>query len=264
MSSSTFIRGLHYLEAFFLSCKDYETGFFSQLLVAAFYMGMFTYIAVVVLAMYYRNRKHSFAALGVFITDLAVNVTYYALPRVSQYQTTCDPHEYDTPSENAATCCFVMVYFLAYGAWTRDSEFYSVIWRMFLLLGNVAACSFGEMQLQVRNSREVVMGSVIGLVSGAGMAAVASIAAKHKHSWAVKCFDRAFCLEDTRVLVDQDILPCDSPLVETTKDGRSKQQMVVPTTATATTAQDAQQKRFESHLQNTVEQSQFRGRLYRV
>lgn len=201
--ASTLIRGLDYLSAYFQDCVAYDGGFMDDILVAAFYLGVFTYVAVVSMAMYHRNWTNAVAALGLFVTDYVVELTYLVMPRVPQFETPCDPHEYDRPSHNVATCAYVMVFFMAYGAWARDSQGWSVLWRMTLLMGNVIACAAGELLLRVRNPHEIVSGGVVGMLMG-GLSALllALVVAPQKHTPCVKRIGRLLCVEDPRVLYE--------------------------------------------------------------
>jgi hypothetical protein len=201
--SFTLVRGLDKLEAFFEPCVEYNGSFMDQLLVAGYFLGLFTYVAVMAIAMYQRNWVHTMATLGLFMTDYVVELLYLALPRVPQYQTTCDPHDYDRPSHNVATCAYAMVYFMAYGAWARDDRGMSVAWRLFLLMTNVFACASGEVFLEVRNPREVITGAVIGMVmGGVSVLTLAMVIAPFKKSSCVKGIGWLFCVEDTRILSD--------------------------------------------------------------
>lgn len=199
------IRGIKYLEAFFVPCQEYSGGFFEQLLVGGFFLGIFTYVAVIALSLRVASWPMKQAGMGIFFTDMAVEAFYLSTKRVPQYQTTCDPHPYDIPSHGVATCTFTMVYFVAYGAWTRSNGRFSAVWHVSLLMGNVMGCVLGEMLLEVRNPREIMLGAFIGMVCG-GLAIVSlGIIAVFKETSCVKGFGWFICVEDTRI-VDYDRL----------------------------------------------------------
>jgi hypothetical protein len=79
--SFTWVRGINYLEAYFVPCELYDGGFFDQLLVGGFYLGLFSYVSVVALAMYYRNWTNALGVMGLFVTDFVVEIMAFIMPR---------------------------------------------------------------------------------------------------------------------------------------------------------------------------------------
>lgn len=202
MSTSNAIVGLKYLTAFFEDCTLYTDSFQDQLTVAAFFLGIFTYVAVLGIGIFFANWGARLAALGMFTTDMLIIVMSYTIPRVPQNNTECDPHTYDTPSAQSARCAFAAIYFMTFDAWTKQGSAGSTAWRLFLLLGSAAANAYAQIVLGVHNPREVTMGIVLGLLTGAAFVFILSTFVVHfKHSRCMKGFAYCLCVQNSRIVL---------------------------------------------------------------
>lgn len=159
------------LEQYFLDCPNYTGDAWHQLLMFISYTPIFLYVFITVISFYDRSLFHVWLGTCCFVVELLVMACHYGLPRVHNRWANCPPHTYDVPAQGLAIVCAVVMIYVVYTLHERlplGGLLVRFFWFAFLVSSNTVA----TYALRINNSREILMGAMLGTLTGAVFAAV--------------------------------------------------------------------------------------------
>jgi len=167
------LESVHRLSLFVASCTEFESTLVSYIVVLVSYSGLFTYVFMMVISVYDRSAFHVTVWSGVFLTELAATGAELWVPRHSNFNTPCNPHDFDVPDRGMAIVVYVVVFYLVYDiAYGSSALFISsirFIWMITLVLGT----GFADLYLRLHNIREIILGALVGATTGALLSIIA-------------------------------------------------------------------------------------------